>query len=255
MARQTQYYNLTVPEQDDPIDVEVLSESFDEMDALIKDHENDAKSYVDQNLATLVHTQVEQEIADGVTEYIQEHGIDVNVADVVGAPSTVTVNGTAYGVNNTSRPSDDVPAAHNIVLPTPVMSFNGQTGAIMGVNGIRLGGAGSYSTGNVDITPASIGARAVANSPETVYTVTIPAAGWSGSTSAGYQRSYTVSGILATDTPTIGLNTAGVSASGVSAYRLAFSLVYRIETQNDSIRLYATAVPSTAIPLLIKVVR
>ncbi len=82
---------------------------------------------------------------------------------------------------------------------------------------------------------------------ETVYSVTIPATGWSGS-AAPYTRTVTVSGMKAADTPFVDLALTGTYATD-QAMCDNWSLVYRITTSANAITVYAHAVPTAAIKI------
>ena len=76
---------------------------------------------------------------------------------------------------------------------------------------------------------------------------------WTTSGSYFYQD-IAVSGILATDTPIVGVNPGSDNAANVN-YSIGFSNVFRITTSANSIRVWARQKPTVAIPIQIKVVR
>lgn len=88
------------------------------------------------------------------------------------------------------------------------------------------------------------------HSPRFTATVTTT---WKTSGSYFYQD-IAVSGILATDTPMIGINPGSDNAANVK-YSVAISNVFRVTTSANSIRVWARSKPSIAFPIQIKVVR
>lgn len=85
------------------------------------------------------------------------------------------------------------------------------------------------------------------------FTATIPTSGWSAS--APYTVSVAVSGILATDTPVVDVVLSN-TAETAKAQLEAWGTVGRIVTSNNSITVYCyDSVPTTEIPIQLKVVR
>lgn len=78
-------------------------------------------------------------------------------------------------------------------------------------------------------------------------------ADWNGS-SAPYTQTVDVDGILAKDNPTADIATSAVLET-VEAELEAFGMVYKIETYDGSIKLYAVDKPSTAFTLKLKLER
>ena len=76
---------------------------------------------------------------------------------------------------------------------------------------------------------------------------------WTTSGNYFYQD-VAVSGLLATDTPVVGVNPGSDNAANVQ-YSMGFSNVFRVTTSANSIRVWARAKPTVAIPIQIKVVR
>lgn len=88
---------------------------------------------------------------------------------------------------------------------------------------------------------------------EVIYSATIPATGWSGS-SAPYSRSVSVSGIKATDNPIIDIVPSGTYATDM-AMQENWGKIYRITTSNNSIKVYATEIPTAGIPIKVRCLR
>lgn len=103
------------------------------------------------------------------------------------------------------------------------------------------------STADSTDTFANMGAGATK-----IFTTTVSTS-WTASGSYFYQD-VAVSGILATDTPVVGVNPGSDNAANVN-YSLAMSNVFRITTSANSLRLWARAKPTVAFPIQIKVVR
>ena len=86
------------------------------------------------------------------------------------------------------------------------------------------------------------------------FTATIPTTGWTQSGSL-YYASVTVSGVLATDQAgSIGPVQTGTESTD-KAMRSAWNKVVRITAAANAITVYATAVPSASIPILMEVMR
>ena len=95
--------------------------------------------------------------------------------------------------------------------------------------------------------PEDLGAATTA-----LYTATVTTT-WTASGDYFYQD-IAVNGILATDTPIVGINPGSDNAANVQ-YSLGMSNVFRITTSDNSIRVWARAKPTVAIPIQLKVVR
>lgn len=87
------------------------------------------------------------------------------------------------------------------------------------------------------------------------YTATLSASGWSGS-SAPFVQNVNVSGVLASDSPIVDMNTASLTASNYEERSAAWALVGRIAAGAGKITAYCYGEkPSVNIPIMIKVVR
>ena len=104
------------------------------------------------------------------------------------------------------------------------------------------------------VTAAQIGAATesalAAKATTARYTATIPASGWSASNTV----TVAVSGILASDTPIVDIVQTGTSSTD-ETMRENWAKITRITTAANSITVYASEVPSAAIPIQLKVVR
>ena len=107
----------------------------------------------------------------------------------------------------------------------------------------------THAQGEVTDLPAALAGKATT----ATYSATIPITGWVPGTNQ-YTRSINVPGILPTDNPIIDIIRSSV-ADDREAQLEAWSCVELITTAADTITLYATAVPETALTLQIKVVR
>jgi hypothetical protein len=85
------------------------------------------------------------------------------------------------------------------------------------------------------------------------YTATVQSSSWTGS-SAPYTVNVPVSGIKATDNPLIDLVTSSTVDTATEETR-NWGYVYKIETNADSIKLYASDKPAVNLSLQLKVVR
>lgn len=116
----------------------------------------------------------------------------------------------------------------------------------------------SGTSGGVAATPSSVkSAYDLANekSKKVTYTGTLSTSSWSGSDSAGYTLTLTISGILATDTPVIGPVMTGTLSTD-KAMLEAWSNVTRIKTAANKITCYAfSAKPSVNIPIQLMCMR
>lgn len=83
-------------------------------------------------------------------------------------------------------------------------------------------------------------------------TATIPSNGWTGS-SAPFQNTITVSGIVSTDTPIIALNLANnTTAANATAAHQAWSYINSMVTGSGTITAYANKKPTVNLPIIIK---
>lgn len=83
-------------------------------------------------------------------------------------------------------------------------------------------------------------------------TVSITTGSWTASGSV-YYKDFTVSGMLATDTPIIALYIAsGTAKATAKTYQKMFSYITNIETMAGKIRVYSHTAPTTAYTILIK---
>ena len=88
---------------------------------------------------------------------------------------------------------------------------------------------------------------------EVVFSVSIPATGWSGN-AAPYSKNIAVPGMLATDSPIVDLALTGNYANDQTMCD-NWSLVYRITTSANAITVYANDVPSAAISIKARCLR
>jgi len=86
------------------------------------------------------------------------------------------------------------------------------------------------------------------------YTSSLPTTGWTGA-SAPFSYGATVSGILSTDVIDVDLDLSSSTYSDIADIEADYSNVYRVVTSTDTVTFYASAVPTIAVPLKIKVVR
>lgn len=86
------------------------------------------------------------------------------------------------------------------------------------------------------------------------YTATIPAAGWTGSAAPYSIETIDVAGMLAADNPTVDIVQTGTWETD-EAMRENWGKITRIVTKANGISVYASEIPSAAIPIQLKVVR
>ena len=77
---------------------------------------------------------------------------------------------------------------------------------------------------------------------------------WTGS-AAPYTQTISVSGIKSSDTPIVDVNLANVAYSNKDKVIEAYSSIYRITTNNNSITVYSDEKTTTSVPIQLKVVR
>ena len=77
---------------------------------------------------------------------------------------------------------------------------------------------------------------------------------WTGS-AAPYRQTISVSGIKSSDTPIVDVNLANVAYSNKDKVIEAYSSIYRITTNNNSITVYSDEKTTTSVPIQLKVVR
>lgn len=151
---------------------------------------------------------------------------------------TVDANGhlTVAGVHTVTLPA----------APTSAETANKLTTARTITLSGRANGSTSFDgSGNVTINTTLSGVV-------TNYSATIPNSGWSGSNP--YRRTISVSGMLASDTPIADVVCSGTYATDQSRIE-EWGKIYRITTAANSITVYATAVPTVAIPITLKCIR
>lgn len=116
-----------------------------------------------------------------------------------------------------------------------------------------MSGTLSVTKGGTGATSAAAARTALGAASVALYQVTV-ATGWT-SASTGYTKTVTVSGILSTDVPVVGV----VLSSDASAAQLqgkAFACVNRITTATNSITLYAySSAPTTSFTIQLLTVR
>lgn len=112
----------------------------------------------------------------------------------------------------------------------------------------------SIAKGGTGQTTAAKALSALGGATMNLYTASVTTT-WSGSTSAGFTQTITVTGILASDVPVAGIQMSSDLASA-KLQGAAFANVNRITTAANSITLYAfTTKPTTAFTLQLLVVR
>ena len=111
------------------------------------------------------------------------------------------------------------------------------------------------SRGGTGATSASAALTALGAAKRAYYTCTVSTSSWKANSGGGYSKKITVSGILSTDVPVVGV----VLSSTVSTAKLqgaAFACINRITTASNSITCYAyNSAPTTSITLQLLVVR
>lgn len=107
-----------------------------------------------------------------------------------------------------------------------------------------------HSISNVTGLDSALSAKATS----AIYTATIPATGWTGSEAPFKIDTITVGGILASDTPIVDIVQTGTEATD-SVMREDWPKITRITTKAGGITVYASEIPSAAIPIQLKVVR
>ncbi len=114
----------------------------------------------------------------------------------------------------------------------------------------------SAHTGNTSnphgTTAAQVGAATRAEG-----TISLPSTGWTDDTeNSGYwYRSVTVSGMLSTDEPHVGLVKSFTDADADDAMQEAWDLIKGAESLSGSLRFYALEVPEVAVSLQWEVIR
>ena len=88
-----------------------------------------------------------------------------------------------------------------------------------------------------------------------MFTATIPSTGWTSQSSGAYYTiNLTVSGILSTDTPDIGIVQTGTWATD-EAIRDAWSCITCIVTAANKLTITADSIPGRAIPIQVRCIR
>lgn len=114
--------------------------------------------------------------------------------------------------------------------------------------GYSTDGVVAVSKGGTGATTAAAALAALGGTSAKRYEVTI-STGWSGSSSAGYTKTVTVTGMLSTDVPIVGIILPNDLASAKNQAS-AFSNVSRIVANTNNVVLYAyTTAPTIAFTL------
>ena len=147
-------------------------------------------------------------------------------------------------------------AQHNYAVAIGALSATTEDNAVSVGDGTSNATYGHRKIVNVkDPTNAQDAAtKNYVDSKVVSFSTTLPYASWTG-TSAPYTKAVTVTGILATDTPTIDLDLSNATYSDVATIQSSWANVYRAVTSADTITFYASSVPTIDIPLGIKAVR
>lgn len=113
------------------------------------------------------------------------------------------------------------------------------------VTGIKGNAESTYRTGNVNLTPANIGAAASNHTHVSTGTVSVPATGWSSDSTAIFPKYYdlSISGILATDRVDLIVAIASLDTA------LKCGLCGVTEASAGKVRIRSRTVPTAAISL------
>jgi hypothetical protein len=156
------------------------------------------------------------------------------------------------------------------------LSALGTNTSSSGVLEILSGGTGltSYTTGNIIYSSATdtlnklpIGTTGqiltvsggipswAANNAATVayYSATVTTGTWTGS--APSTATITVTGLLSTDKPIVGLDLSGVAFASVFDVQTAWNNVYRVVATANTLQLFASLTPTQNLPIQIQVTR
>lgn len=109
---------------------------------------------------------------------------------------------------------------------------------------------------NSDNLAATV-ASAISSASSSVFTTTatLPSSSWTTQSDGTYSKALTVSGILATDSPIIDINTSSLSKTQEDAVIEAWANARRIVTSANTLTFYFTEAPTVDIPIKIKEVR
>lgn len=147
-------------------------------------------------------------------------------------------------------------AQHDYAVAIGVLSATTEANAVSVGDGSSNATYGHRKIVNVkDPTNAQdVATKNYVDSKVVSFSATLPYASWTG-TEAPYTKAVTVTGILATDTPTIDLDLSSTNYSDVATIQSSWANVYRAVTSADTITFYASTVPTIDIPLGVKAVR
>lgn len=110
-------------------------------------------------------------------------------------------------------------------------------------------------TANSNKPVTSKGIKTALDNKVKMFTATIPSTGWTSQSSGAYYTiNLTVSGILATDTPDIGIVQTGTWATD-EAMRDAWACITRIVTAANKLTITASSVPPVQIPIQVRCIR
>ena len=165
----------------------------------------------------------------------------VDWSDVTGKPAFATV-ATSGSYNDLSN-KPTIPT-----VPTNVSAFTNDAGYITSYTETDPVFSASDAAG---ITSANISGWN-AKATKTVLTATITAANWTGSDP--YTNTVTVSGLLATDTPTMDLVASSTYATAQNEIA-DYALIYKATCSANTLTVYATQAPSVDLSVQLVCVR
>jgi hypothetical protein len=177
---------------------------------------------------------------------------DINAAAAIADTKLDTIS-TAGKVSNSATTATASNTADTIVLRDASGDFS--AGTITADVAYDNTVSGLTATDVQDAIDELQSAKAVVDS----YTVTVETTDWTQiilNFNFVYEAIVTVTGLLATDVPSVALDLSGVNVNDVIDVADSFQTVYRVEASDaDELTLYASSVPAYDFDLLIQAVR
>lgn len=198
---------------------------------------------MDNLIATLKHL-------DNAIAALKQFGADIAAAASAAIRELATQKadtGHKHTVSDIANLTTATASVNGLMLAADKTKLDGiATGAQKNtITGIKGNSETAYRTGNVNLTPANIGAAAASHTHVSTGTVSVPTTGWGSDSTAIFPKYYdlSISGILATDRVDLIVAIASLDTA------LKCGLCGITEASAGKVRIRSRTVPTAAISL------